>query len=146
MSDRVPGLAALCGRFVEDDAFDDSADSSQLLFLAQPGERLEGSVLAAEDVGDGHGRHRSGYEGGVCCLVGEVVAGDVCTVTGETDDLDVDEFVAFYEFGQAEGACAHVAGSGAGMSAWRLSVGASLSPPSDLRSTLRMSWPAVSSP
>ena len=62
-------------------------------------------MLPAEDIGDGHRGHGSGQEGGVSGLIGEVVTGDVGTIAGESDDLDVDQSVLVDEFRQAECRC-----------------------------------------
>ena len=81
--------------------------SASGLEFVQPCQSLECRVLAAEDIGDGHCGHGSREEGGVRCLIGEVVAGDVGAVTGKADDLDVDQFVFVDELRQAEsGGCA----------------------------------------
>ena len=76
--------------------------SASGLEFVQPCQSLECRVLAAEDIGDGHCGHGSGEEGGVRCLIGEVVAGDVGAVTGKADDLDVDQSVLVDEIRQAE--------------------------------------------
>src|SRR5699024_7467545 len=73
--------------------------------LAQAGQGLECGVLAAEDIGDGNGGHGCRNQGRVRGLIGEVVSGDIGTVAGEADDLDVDEPVLIDQLRQAQGGC-----------------------------------------
>lgn len=96
---RRPG----CG-VVENDTSEDTAPRTLGLrvALAQPRQCGDRCALASDDVGDGDGRCAAGDQGSVGRLVREVVTGDVCSVSGESDDFDMDESIPFHQAGKPE--------------------------------------------